>query len=234
MCNTITNGWFINEDVAKRFSNYFKYVQVSIDGVKPETHDKIRGKKGSFKRAVNACKYLIDNGVTVSVCFTVNSLNAFEVDDAIELSNDIGASIFRTDKIRLLGRAAINQNKFGFYPTNEQIDFMDRIIHEKRKQYENKMIIEYFSDSVRAYTDLITNIPNYILYISPSGRCAPDSMIPFSGGSLKDASLIDNWNGLKLCYKNIKYVDIVNQIKTNQDFLKLPEIPYVKGELHDK
>ena len=234
MCNTITNGWFIDQEIAKKFSKYFKNIQVSIDGATAKTHDKIRGKKGSFDRAVNAVKSLIENGVNVSICFTINSINANELDKVIELADSLGAFIFRTDRVRFLGRAAINQNKYNFYPSDEQIKTMNKTIIENKKKYENKMIIEYFSDSVRAYTDLITNIPNYNIYISPSGRCAPDSMIPFSGGSLKEKSLLEIWDELKNCNSNPKYAKLVNQIKTNQDFLKLPVVPYVGGELHDK
>jgi MoaA/NifB/PqqE/SkfB family radical SAM enzyme len=234
MCNTITNGWYVDEETAKKFSKYFGYIQVSIDGAKAKTHDTIRGKKGSFDRAVNACKYLVENGVKLSICFTINSINANEIEKAIELANSLGAFSFRTDRVRFLGRAAINQNKYNINPSDEQISIMDRIIHENKKKYENEMIIEYFTDSVRAYTDLITQIPNYILYISPSGRCAPDSMIPFSGGSLKENSLLKIWDELKNCNSNPKYVELVKQIKTNKDFLNLPVVPYVGGELHDK
>ena len=59
-------------------------------------------------------------------------------------------------------------------------------------------------------------------------------MIPFSGGSLKDSSLLEIWDDLKCCNKNADYIKIVSQIKTNVDFLNLPEVPYVRGELHDK
>jgi len=55
-----TSGWCLEpwmvEDIVKVFSR----VVVSVDGATPEVHDRIRGKAGSFERAMNALALLDD------------------------------------------------------------------------------------------------------------------------------------------------------------------------------
>ena len=44
----ITNGWFVNDRIARRLAEYgFRYVTLSLDGPEPQTHDRLRGVAGS-------------------------------------------------------------------------------------------------------------------------------------------------------------------------------------------
>jgi len=230
-CSTITNGWYVDSESAKNFSKYFPFVQVSIDGAKQETHDRIRGKKDSFNRAVNACNSLIEAGVKVFISCVANSVNSFEVGEIVDLAYNIGADSFRIDKVRFTGRAA--HNLLSLNPSKKQSLYIDKIIKEKQKEYENRMRVEYFSNSVDTFQNHVTSMPNYICYISPSGCCAPDSMLPFSGSSLKEKSLLEAWGKIKNSNKKPQFKEIISQVKSNTDFLKLSKIPYYYGELHD-
>ena len=234
MVSTITNGWLVNDKNADLYSKYFKFVQVSIDGASPRVHDSIRGEKGSYERAVNACRYLVDNGVKLFISCVATSINAHETGELIDKSYDLGATSFRIDKVRFTGRAACNSKKFNLYPSKKQVSKIEKIIQKKKEEYGKEMNIDYFTDSVRAYNDYLLHVPNYLFYISPSGRCAPDSMIPFSGGSLKEKPLKEIWTDLRCCNKNTDYIKVISKIRSNEDYLKLPSIPYVGGELHDE
>lgn len=51
-CSLTTNGWLIGQVTFPPVDS----CEISIDGATPETHDKIRGVKGSWERAINAIK----------------------------------------------------------------------------------------------------------------------------------------------------------------------------------
>ena len=52
-----TNGWTFNEEKAKWFASLGGYkAQISLDSMIEEEHDEFRGKKGSYKRVMNALK----------------------------------------------------------------------------------------------------------------------------------------------------------------------------------
>jgi MoaA/NifB/PqqE/SkfB family radical SAM enzyme len=53
-----TSGWRMNEKVAKRLTSSVAAVTVSVDGWDEATHDAIRGRAGSFRRAMAALDQL--------------------------------------------------------------------------------------------------------------------------------------------------------------------------------
>ncbi len=72
--NMITNGWLMNEKIAKTLKeNGISTVAISIDGTE-EIHDSIR-RKGSFARAANAFSMLRSLGITVGAVTTVSQKN---------------------------------------------------------------------------------------------------------------------------------------------------------------
>lgn len=229
-CNMITNGYLINEKIAEKIGKYFHLVQVSLDGSTPEVHDKIRGKKGSWKRAIKACQYLSNNDVKFSICFTPLKYNINQIGNMIDLAYEIGAHSFRTEKTKLTGRAVKNIH---IIPNDEDYHQYEETIHKKRKEYKEKMPIEHINDVPLAFSITSQNIPNFYCHITPSGVVSPNPTLPFSGGSLKEKSLEEIWNELKLCHKNQSYINLLNKVKGNKDYLKLSEIPYFKRELYD-
>lgn len=70
----VTNGILINERVKRCFKRTKpSFIDVSIDGTE-NIHDIIRG-GGTFKKAVEGAKKLLENGVNVIISHTLNSLN---------------------------------------------------------------------------------------------------------------------------------------------------------------
>lgn len=70
----VTNGILISEKVIKCFKKIRpSFIDVSIDGTE-NIHDIIRG-EGTFRKAIEGAKKLLENGVNVIVSHTLNSLN---------------------------------------------------------------------------------------------------------------------------------------------------------------
>jgi len=87
-CGLTTNGWLIGGGVLP-FPD-IDYCEVSLDGAKPETHDKIRGTKGAWARAVKTVEIAKEKGCPVHLNFTLQSDNYLELPDFCELAKSLG------------------------------------------------------------------------------------------------------------------------------------------------
>ncbi len=90
----ISNGYLINNTLAKKMSLTFRFIAISIDGATKETHDHIRDTSDSFNRAVDAVKALREHGANVRINFTIQPDNYKEMAAAVGLAESLDAKIF--------------------------------------------------------------------------------------------------------------------------------------------
>jgi radical SAM protein with 4Fe4S-binding SPASM domain len=70
------------------------YIQVSLDGASPETHDKIRG-KGTFKLTFATIEKLCKRGFDVRIISTVNKLNVKDCLELLKIADSIGVTLVK-------------------------------------------------------------------------------------------------------------------------------------------
>ena len=76
-----TNGFFLDEAMANRLAEAkVSRVSVSVDSFHAETHDKIRGRKDSWRRAMEGLKNVQNAGLDPYLNITVGHYNAFSED----------------------------------------------------------------------------------------------------------------------------------------------------------
>jgi len=76
----ITNGTVYDDTTFKKLKSLSpEAVATSLDGASEETHDKIRGVNGSFKKTTNFINRALKEGLPVSVITTVSKLNISEL-----------------------------------------------------------------------------------------------------------------------------------------------------------
>jgi len=103
-----TNGEFIDEVIAKKIADLeFRSVQISIDGVTPSVHEKLRI-GGNWEKVVRACNLLIREGVKTEIVFVPTKFNIHEIGQLIDLAYSLGVYGVYTGKIMRIGRAAKN------------------------------------------------------------------------------------------------------------------------------
>jgi MoaA/NifB/PqqE/SkfB family radical SAM enzyme len=76
--NIATNGYLIDEDMAKRIAQSgLSTVNISLDSVDKATHDYIRGTPGAYTRAIKAVEYLdrYCPGLKKGICCVISELN---------------------------------------------------------------------------------------------------------------------------------------------------------------
>ncbi len=88
-CGMTTSGWFINSVPLLPADHY----EVSIDGVKPETHDKIRGRKGSWERAVKTVKLAKKKYAVSQINFVLQADNYKELVDYCKFAKSLGVKV---------------------------------------------------------------------------------------------------------------------------------------------
>ena len=72
-----TNGYYLDKKMAKKLAEYkVSRVSVSIDSMDEKIHDEIRGRKESWKRAIEALKHVQDEGMDPYLNITVGHYNA--------------------------------------------------------------------------------------------------------------------------------------------------------------
>ena len=87
-----TNGTLVNERVAAKIADAgFSRVAISLDGARPDTHDRFRGLTGSHALALRGLRNLRDEGVSVQINSSIAKHNVAELPDLLDLALEIGA-----------------------------------------------------------------------------------------------------------------------------------------------
>ncbi len=72
-----TNGYFLDKPMAQRLADaHVSRVSVSIDSMDEKIHDEIRGRKDSWRRAINALEHVKEAGMDPYLNITVGHYNA--------------------------------------------------------------------------------------------------------------------------------------------------------------
>jgi len=88
-----TNGMLCTSVIAREIAKSpEKHVSVSIDGVDAETHEWVRGIRGSFAKALAAVRNLVEAGIRPQIVMTVMRQNAEQIESIIIMAEKLGAS----------------------------------------------------------------------------------------------------------------------------------------------
>lgn len=90
-CGITTSGW-LTDKTPFPFPLADHY-EISIDGVKPETHDKIRGLKGSWKQAVRTVKLAKKKASVSQINFVLQADNYLELVDYCKFAKSLGVKV---------------------------------------------------------------------------------------------------------------------------------------------
>jgi radical SAM protein with 4Fe4S-binding SPASM domain len=91
-----TNGTLLTPETCRRLADSgVKYVEVSLDSIRPEEHDRFRGLPGAWKRAVKGMRNAAATpGLRCGLAMCVTRLNYHHVESMIALAKDIGCTTF--------------------------------------------------------------------------------------------------------------------------------------------
>lgn len=124
-----TNGFKTAKiERAKEFADAgLLFVQISLDGLNPETHDNFRGVPNSWNRAVQSIKNFLGLGVFVEVSTTVTQENYDEIPGMIDFMRELGVEWFML---------------YNFIPTGSGSEVRDLDLTPKQRNELLKLIYE--------------------------------------------------------------------------------------------
>ena len=157
-----TNGTLITPELAESYAEVgLSYVGVSLDGGE-ETHDRFRGIKGSFARAMEGLASAQKAGIKVGLRMTVNKLNYAEVDDVFDIMRE--RSINRACFYHLVytGRGS---SMMDMDLTHEQTRAVVRRIMDRTREWFDEggcpeiLTVDNHADAVFIYLELMKEDP---------------------------------------------------------------------------
>jgi len=110
-----TNGILLDKSMAKflKSTNRVNFISVSLDGVDEETHDSLRGVKGSFKKAVSGIKYLADAGFKPQLICSLHRDNFEQAEAVIRFAESLGCGSVKFNHLQKIGRGEKFANEKG-------------------------------------------------------------------------------------------------------------------------
>jgi len=110
ICGMTTGGFGITLDTAKKMKEAgIKVVSVSVDGLEA-THDRLRGKPGSWQWAFKTMSHLKEAGISFGCNTQINRLSAPEFPQIYERIRDAGAFAWQIQLTVPMGNAADNSH----------------------------------------------------------------------------------------------------------------------------
>jgi len=157
-----TNGTLITKEKAKVLKEIgLSYVGISLDGLE-ETHDKFRGMKGSFQKALSAIRNCQEAGIKVGLRFTINKRNVHEIPgifDILEKMNIPRACFYH---LVYSGRgSAIANEDLNHEETKKALDLImerTRDLHERNLPKEI-LTVDNHADGPYLYLKLLKENP---------------------------------------------------------------------------
>ncbi len=212
-----TNGEFIDEEIADKFATLkMRSVQVSIDGATAQAHENLR-LEGDWEKAIEACKHLLDRGVTTEIVFVPTKFNIHEVGDLCDLAYSLGVYGVYTGKTMRIGRAAKNWDII--CPSDEEYEKFFEVVQEKAAQYEGKMKVYYYPYDVIEELKYRLESPSASLLVLPNGKVKLIGPLPFICGDLKEKSLSEVWEDYKTAWRSPDVVEFTRKVIADPNLL---------------
>jgi len=198
-----TNGTLIDEEIAKTLSKLPIKIQISLDGAKKETHDRIRG-NGSFDSAVRGLDKLIERGMEkdIVIAFTPMSLNVEEVPELIDFALEKGIQVIQFPPLSSSGRAKERWDELRL--SDDKKLWFWGFISRKSKELKGKLDLlgECFSMNINNPGNPYRCSIGSQLRIAPTGDVYPCQCFHFGSeyciGNVKNQSLEEIVKGQKL------------------------------------
>jgi len=166
-----TNGTLLKKDMVHKLMEHgVRYVQISLDGAKPETHDSFRRVPRAWERTVEGIMNCVESDLMTTVAVTVTRHNFAEFDEIVKLVQKLGV-----DKLVV----------YNFIPTGRGKEIAESdLTPEMREQLLRKM-----RGLLKQGCDVITTAPQFARVCLASDEAMAVPIGHFGGGEVKDSRL---------------------------------------------
>ncbi|MBS7658551.1 MAG: radical SAM protein [Candidatus Bathyarchaeia archaeon] len=229
-----TNATLITREKAKEMKEAgIEYVQISLDGATPETHDSFRGAPGTFNRTIEGIKNVVAEDFFVNVSTTVTKLNYREVPKILDLCEKLGVDWFMAYNFIPTGRG-VNISELDLTP--EEREELLKMLYERMQksnvamlstapqfarvsleascQSEALILSHFYSaksrEKIKGLAEFIggCGAGRFYIAIKPDGTIQPCVFLPLVLGNIKNDNLEELWVTSKIL-KDLRNKDIL-------------------------
>ncbi len=180
-----TNGWLVKKKLVKKLKEIgIRRVNISIDGFE-ETHDMLRGRKGSFKRAVRAVEMFSEEGFVTHVQCTISNLNKDEVVELAEFITAKGAKVFKAVPVTPIGRASIEM----MIKPKEYAEILRRLTTLIEKGVRVRRVFGLIPEKIPGTKIYECGALRHCVDIAANGDVYPCSFLPLKIGNIYEQPL---------------------------------------------
>ncbi len=196
--NLITSGVGLTEARMNSLADAgLDHIQLSIQGVSPESADRIGGYKGGYERKMAVAGWAADAAIPLTLNAVCHRQNMGEIDEMIELAIRLKARRIEVATVQFHGWA--ERNKQVLMPTREQVERATRAVAEAREKYQGILVIDYVpADYYSKYPKACMGGWGRVgLNVTPSGRVLPchaaETIPSLSFENVREKSLSSIW-----------------------------------------
>jgi SynChlorMet cassette radical SAM/SPASM protein ScmF len=173
-----TNGTLMTESLARflKDKSTLDHISVSLDGSEPETHDSFRGVRGSFEKACQGIRHLVNVGYRPQIIMSLHAENINEIEAIIQLAEGLGAASVKFNLIQPSGRGKLMTERGQVSSLMKLIQIGQWIENDLRKRTSISLVyswpMAFFNiHSLLTFQGYSCSIFN-VLGILPSGNLA--------------------------------------------------------------
>jgi len=206
----VTNGYLMRQEhLALLAAAGITSLSVSLDGLET-THDWVRGREGSFRRAIDAIRMLKQSGFFyVEPITTVNRRNLSELREMKPLLESLGVDGWRFGKTFPIGRATNDPELFldakGY---RELLGFVKELRSHKDRIIRDVSFFEegWFGSDELVYRDYFHQCPAGVNILtvrangSVTGCAASDEA--FNQGNVRETDVVELWESRFQVFRN--------------------------------
>lgn len=128
----LTNGTILRDSTLEILRSHRHHVTVgiSLDSVRHDIHDRIRGRRKAFERTTRNIRRLTDAGIKVRIGAVIFEDNMWELRDLAQMAIDLGACLFSFNFVEGFGRGADFQERSGIQITAEYSTYIQDVLEE--------------------------------------------------------------------------------------------------------
>lgn len=193
-----TNGLLITEEIAFELGKrQFGWLNVSLEGATPQTHDEIRG-KGTFEKLLKRLAILAEY-TSFSLAFTIMRSNLGEIQTCAELAHRVGAQAAVFRPLYPVGMACTHPE---LMPTLTQyIEALEKLSTTQKSTFDFCNLHPWGpqtrvdSQSI-IYDNFGCGAGNTVCSVSAAGAVSPCSFLgpAYTKGNVKEMSLEKIWH----------------------------------------
>jgi SynChlorMet cassette radical SAM/SPASM protein ScmF len=133
-----TNGILMTPELARylKEKSTLYHISLSLDGARAETHEALRGVKGSYQKTVNALHMLVNEDIHPQIIMSLHTGNRDEIEPLVHMAEEMGCNSVKFNLIMPSGRGEIMKKRGRVMNIQELVEVGNWIEEDLQKRVD--------------------------------------------------------------------------------------------------